>query len=196
MACAVREPTRCARGRPFPNSATTTTTLTADRRTSTPTATWSCLLTPRCRPSCPSTAGSSARRDISSITRFAVLASAIASRPLTVEETHTEATHTDGRTVFVAAGLDSVDVCDAVVVQAALLAGGALRKDLMMRLARHRPAVAQRYLALALGRERIPSLPAWAGVLRPSRLRRVSNEDLRASPTDRDLMRLGQLEEE
>jgi nitric oxide reductase NorD protein len=137
--------------------------------------------------------------------------------------------------VFVAASLDSVDVCDAVVVQAALLAGGALRKDLMMRLARHRPAVAQRYLALelgrvaeqldhalpgrtmrrikstvlqpvsacseesfdrALGRERIPSLPAWAGVLRPSRLRRVSNEDLRASPTDRDLMRLGQLEEE
>jgi len=54
--------------------------------------------------------------------------------------------------VFVAAGLDSVDVCDAVVVQAALLAGGALRKDLMMRLARHRPAVAQRYLALELGR--------------------------------------------
>jgi len=42
--------------------------------------------------------------------------------------------------VFVAASLDSVDVCDAVVVQAALLAGGALRKDLMARLARHRPA--------------------------------------------------------
>jgi nitric oxide reductase NorD protein len=137
--------------------------------------------------------------------------------------------------VFVAAGLDSVDVCDAVVVQAVLLAGGALRKDLMMRLARHRPAVAQRYLALelgrvaeqldhalpgrtmrrikstvlqpvsgcseesldrALGRERIPPLPAWVGVLRPSRLRRVSEEDLRASATDRDLMRLGQLEED
>ena len=137
--------------------------------------------------------------------------------------------------MFVAAGLDSVDVCDAVVVQAVLLAGGALRKDLMMRLARHRPAVAQRYLALelgrvaeqldhalpgrtmrrikstvlqpvsgcseesldrALGRERIPPLPAWVGVLRPSRLRRVSEEDLRASATDRDLMRLGQLEED
>jgi hypothetical protein len=121
------------------------------------------------------------------------------------------------------------------VAQAALLAGGALRKDLMARLARHRPAVAQRYLALelgrvaeqldhvlpartvrrikstgmqpvsgcseesfnrALGRERIPSLPAWVGVLRPSRLRRVTKEDLRASATDRDLMRLGQLEEE
>ena len=136
--------------------------------------------------------------------------------------------------MFVAADLDSTDVCDAVVVQAALLAGGALRKDLMMRLARHRSAVAQRYLALelgrvagqldhalpgrtmrrikstavqpvsessdesldrALGRERIPSLPEWVGVLRPSRLRRVCEEDLRASATGRDLMRLGQLEE-
>jgi Mg-chelatase subunit ChlD len=174
-------------------------------------------------------------RDISSITRFAVLASAIAARPLTVEVTHAEPTHTDGRTVLVAAGLDAVDVCDAVVVQAGLLAAGTLRKDLMLRLARQRPAVAQRYLAVelgrvaaqldhvlpartlrrikstglqpisrssdesldrALGRERIASLPDWAGVLRPSRLRRVSEEDLRASPTDHDLMRLGQLQEE
>jgi nitric oxide reductase NorD protein len=137
--------------------------------------------------------------------------------------------------VFVAAGLDSVDACDAVVVQAALLAGGALRKDLMMRLARHRPAMAQRYLALelgrvaeqldhvlpgrtmrrikstalqpvsgcseesfnrALGRGRIPSLPAWVGVLKPARLRLLSEEDLRASPTDRDLKQLGQLEQD
>jgi len=137
--------------------------------------------------------------------------------------------------VFVAAGLDGADVSDAVAVQAALLAGGALRKDLMARLARHRPAVVQRYLAFELGRvaeqlghlvpartvrrikltrpqlvsetsdesftralghERIPSLPAWVGVLKPSRLRRASEQDLRASPTDRDLMRLGQLEED
>jgi nitric oxide reductase NorD protein len=126
-------------------------------------------------------------------------------------------------------------VSDAVAVQAALLAGGALRKDLMARLARHRPAVVQRYLALELGRvaeqldhllpartvrrikltrpqlvsessdesftralgnERIPSSPAWVGALKPSRLRRASEQDLRASPTDRDLMRLGQLEED
>jgi uncharacterized protein with von Willebrand factor type A (vWA) domain len=137
--------------------------------------------------------------------------------------------------VFVAAGLDAADVRDAVVVQAALLAGGALRKDLMVRLARHRLGVAQRYLALELGRvaeqldhvlpartadrmksagaqpvsrcseeslnrasgrERMPSLPPWVGVLRPSRLRRVSAEALRASPTDQDLARLGQLEEQ
>ncbi|ORW23287.1 nitric oxide reductase activation protein NorD [Mycobacterium palustre] len=128
-----------------------------------------------------------------------------------------------------------MDVCDAVAVQAALLAIGALRKDLMARLARHRPAVAQRYLALelgrvaeqldnllpartliriksgglesvsasseesfsrALGRERIPSPPGWAGVLMPSRLRRLSQEDLRPAPTDRDVFRLGRLEEE
>ncbi|WAJ43418.1 VWA domain-containing protein [Mycobacterium sp. Aquia_216] len=174
-------------------------------------------------------------RNISSITRFAVLASAIAARPLTVEAARVEPTHTDGRAIFVAADIDAADVCDAVAVQAALLAGGTLRKDLMMRLARHRPTVAQRYLALevhrvaeqldhvlpartarrmkstgpqpvsrssnesldrALGRERIASPPDWAGALRPSRLRRVSAEDLRASPTDHDLTRLDQLEEE
>lgn len=137
--------------------------------------------------------------------------------------------------MFVAADVDAVDVCDAVAVQAALLAAGTLRKDLMTRLARHRPGVAQRYLALelgrvaaqldqvlpartarrmkstvlqpvssssdesldrALGRERIASPPDWAGALRPSRLRRVSADDLRAAPTDHDLTRLGQLEEE
>ncbi|WP_264889393.1 nitric oxide reductase activation protein NorD [Mycobacterium kiyosense] len=154
---------------------------------------------------------------------------------MTVEETRAESTHTDGRTVFVAAGLDDADVRDAVAVQAALLAGGALRKDLMMRLARHRTTAAQRYLALevgrvaeqldrvlptrtarriksaglqalsgssdesydlALGRQPVASPPDWVGVLRPSRLRRVSQEELRASPTDHDLTRLGQLQEE
>lgn len=173
--------------------------------------------------------------DISSITRFAVLASAIASRPLTVESTGAGPTHTDGRTVFVAADLVATDVRDAVVAQAALLAVGALRKDVMTRLARQRPAVSARYLALelarvavelehvlpsatlrrikstelqrvsgssdesldrALGREHIAPPPDWVGVLLPSRLRRVSEEDLRASPTDKDLQRLGQLEED
>lgn len=154
---------------------------------------------------------------------------------MAVEATQSEPTHTDGRTVFVAADLDEGDVRDAVAVQAALLAGGSLRKDLMARLARQRPGVAQRYLAIelgrvaqqldhvlpahtvrrikptgaqlvsacsgesfdrALGRERVPPPPEWVGVLKPSRLRRVSEEDLRASPTDRDLKRLGHLEQE
>ena len=121
---------------------------------------------------------------------------------------------------------------DAVAVQAALLAGGALRKDVMGRLARHRPTVAQRYLALELGRiadqlhhflpthttrrvkstvtqpisgsveeslnralsrEPIPLPPGWAGALKPARFRRISESDLRASPTDEDLMRLNRL---
>lgn len=154
---------------------------------------------------------------------------------MAVEATHSEPTYTDGRTVFIATGLDAEDVCDAVAVHAALLAGGALRKDLMTQLARQRPTVVKRYFAMelarvakqldhvlptrtlsriestglraisgdsnesfdrALGRERVPSLPAWVGVLQPSRLRRASEEELRASPTDRDLKRLGQLEED
>jgi nitric oxide reductase NorD protein len=126
-------------------------------------------------------------------------------------------------------------VRDAVAVQAALLAGGALRKDVMARLARQRHTVVPRYLALELGRvavqldghlptrtarriesaapqtisssceesltralsrERIPPPPGWAGVLKPARLRRVSEEVLRASPTDEDLMLLNQREEQ
>jgi hypothetical protein len=146
-----------------------------------------------------------------------------------------EPTHTDGQTIFVDAAADSEDARDAVAVQAALLAGGALRKDVMARLVRHRNAVAQRYLALELGRvvvqldkflptrtvdriksavpptisssceesltralsrEPIPAPPEWAGVLKPSRFRRISESDLRASPTDEDLKRLNQLEEQ
>jgi nitric oxide reductase NorD protein len=148
--------------------------------------------------------------------------------------TDNKPTHTDGQTIFVDAATDAADVRDAVAVQAALLAGGALRKDMTARLARHRHTVTQRYLALELGRvagqldwllptpttrrvkcaapravssgseeslrralsrEPIPSPPEWAGVLKPARLRRVSESDLRASPTDEDLMRLNQLEE-
>lgn len=137
--------------------------------------------------------------------------------------------------MFVAAGLDDGDVCDAVAAQAGLLAAGALRKDLMVRLARQRPTAAQRYLALelcraaeqldnvlptktmlritssglqtlssssdeslelALSRGRIALAPDWVGELLPSRLRRAREEDLRASPTDLDLKRLGELEQE
>jgi nitric oxide reductase NorD protein len=120
-------------------------------------------------------------------------------------------------------------------MQAALLAGGALRKDVMARLARDRRTAAERYLALELGRvagqldhllpsrtasrmksvaprggsssceesltralsrESIPPPPEWAGVLKPAGFRRISEADLRASPTDEDLMRLNQVEEQ
>jgi nitric oxide reductase NorD protein len=167
--------------------------------------------------------------------RYAVLASAVASRRLDVQVVENESTYTDGRTVFVDSATDAADVADAVVMQAALLAGGSLQRDVMTRLTRHRHAITERYLALelvrvtdqlghllpartvkrfrtlsaqcvsssneeslkrALSREAIPSHPEWAGTVKPSRLRRVSESDLRASPTDDDLHRLGQLEEQ
>lgn len=84
--------------------------------------------------------------------RYAILASVIASRSLEVEPTHNGPTYTDGRTIFVAAATDPGDVRDAVVMQAALLAGGSLEKQRMTELSRRRHTVAQRYLALELGR--------------------------------------------
>jgi len=166
--------------------------------------------------------------------RFAVLASAIASRRLEAR-TVTEATYTDGQTVFVDADTDAANIADAVAMQAALLAGGSLQKNMMMRLSHHRHATAQRYLALelarvteqlghllpartvlrmkvdgshiisssceeslsrALSREAIASCPDWAGTIRPARLRRANEADLRAAPSDADLNRLGDLEEQ
>jgi hypothetical protein len=164
-----------------------------------------------------------------------VLASAIASRRLDVESTDAGPTYTDGRTIFVDAATDPGDVGDAVVMQAALLAGGSLEKQRMTVLARQRHTTAQRYLALELGRvasqldrllpgrtarrvescglpsapssseeslkraasrERVPAPPEWAGIVKPGRLRRADEADLRASPTDRALPRLDELEDD
>jgi nitric oxide reductase NorD protein len=169
-----------------------------------------------------------------SVQRYAVLASAIASRPLDVQAIENDHTHTDGRTIHIASATDDVDVRDAVVVQAALLAAGSFQKDQMTRLSRQRKTAADRYLSFemgriggqldhvlpartvmriealgiqdvsssseesmrrALSREPIPSLPIWAGTVKPSRLRRADESDLRASPTDKDLEHLGQLDE-
>lgn len=167
--------------------------------------------------------------------QYAVLAWAIASRRLDVQVVEGESTYTDGRTVFVDAATDVDDIADAVAMQAALLAGGSLQKDVMTPLSRHRHRTAERYLVLelarvaeqlghllparttkrvkplegvsissnseesfkrALSREAIPAPPEWVGTLKPSRLRRASESVLRASPTDNDLDRLGQLEEQ
>jgi nitric oxide reductase NorD protein len=169
-----------------------------------------------------------------SVQRYAVLASAIASRPLDVQAIENHHTYTDGRTIYIASATDDADVRDAVVVQAALLAAGSFQKDRMTRLSRHRQTVADRYLVFELGRiaaqldqflpartvmriealgiqpvsfsseqslrralsrEPAPALPDWAGTVKPSRLRRASESDVRASPTDKDLEHLGQLEE-
>jgi nitric oxide reductase NorD protein len=164
-----------------------------------------------------------------------VLASAIAFRRLDVQSTQCGSTYTDGQTIFVDASADAGDLRDTVAVQAALLAGGSLEKDLIIRLSRQRRGTVERYLALelarvvdqlgqvlpartisrikslgleslsagsleslerALSRETITAAPGWAGTILPARLRRVDEVDLRATPTDTDLSRLGDLEEQ
>jgi hypothetical protein len=83
--------------------------------------------------------------------RFAVLASAIAFRRLDVQSNQ-GSTYTDGRSIFVDARTDACDLRDAVAMQAALLAGGSLQKDVITRLSRHRLTTVERYLAFELGR--------------------------------------------
>jgi uncharacterized protein with von Willebrand factor type A (vWA) domain len=83
--------------------------------------------------------------------RFAALASAIAFRRLNVQSTH-GSTYTDGQTIFVDARTAACDLRDAVAIQAALLAGGSLERDVITRLSRHRLAIVERYLACELGR--------------------------------------------
>jgi nitric oxide reductase NorD protein len=171
--------------------------------------------------------------EVARIERMAALASAIACRRLTTEVTDRGPTHTDGRTIYIARATLDVDLRDAVVVQAALLAAGSLQKDRTARLFRHRQSVSDRYLVFELGRvtaqldallparavgrikalgiqdvsssseeslrralsrEPIPSLPGWVGTVKPSRLWRADEADLRAAPTDADLDRLNQLD--
>ncbi|MFE2998601.1 nitric oxide reductase activation protein NorD [Nocardia sp. NPDC059246] len=98
----------------------------------------------------PEDAGSRSA-DADAVASFGFLASAIASRSLTVIASGT-ATYTDGRTIFVDQAAGVADVRDAVAMQAALLAGDSLRKSTVARLARHRKAVAARYLALESAR--------------------------------------------
>jgi nitric oxide reductase NorD protein len=167
--------------------------------------------------------------------RFEVLASAIAGRRLSVQATRDGSTYTDGLTIFVDVNTPADDLRDAVTMQAALLAGGSLEKELVTRLSRHRHAIIERYQTLelcrvadlldrflparavnriksmgiqrlsssnleslerALTREAIAACPDWAGTIRPARLRRASEPDLRAAPSDDDLNLLGDLDEQ
>ncbi|MCV6981622.1 VWA domain-containing protein [Mycolicibacterium pulveris] len=86
------------------------------------------------------------------VDRLAILGSAIAGRRLVIRREPGQPTHTDGTSIVVDPHAEFADIRDGVVAQAALLAGGALRKDLMIRLARHRSAVIERYLSLELDR--------------------------------------------
>jgi len=82
------------------------------------------------------------------LTRFSLLASAIAGRPVDVAAAATgEVAWTDGSTVFVDADAHPRDQVRSLVVQASLLGAGSLEFEIVRALAR-RPALARRYLAL------------------------------------------------
>ena len=86
----------------------------------------------------------------SRLSRFQLLASAIAGRALDVAAALPgEASWTDGSTLFMAASPDAsaADQVAALAVQASLIAAGSLEADIARRL-RGRPALARRYLAI------------------------------------------------
>src|SRR5262245_1596792 len=96
--------------------------------------------------------------------RLSLLASAISSRALQVAPGGPgEPAWTDGRVVFVDAGISRREQVEAVAVQASLLAAGSLDTDIVRRLTR-RAAVARRYLAVEGHR----SLTAIEDLLPPS----------------------------
>ena len=104
-----------------------------------------------------------------------MFASAIASRAVDVASGEPgEPAWTDGRVVFVDAGLGRREQVEAVVVQASLLAAGSLDTGVVRRLTR-RPAVARRYLAVEGHR----ALAAIEDLLPPS-MRSLIDSDVAA----------------
>jgi nitric oxide reductase NorD protein len=80
--------------------------------------------------------------------RLGLLASALSGRALEVASGEPgEPAWTDGRGVFVDAGISRREQIEAVAVQASLLAGGSLDTDVVRSLTR-RPPLARRYLAI------------------------------------------------
>jgi nitric oxide reductase NorD protein len=119
--------------------------------------------------------------------RFAILASAITSRRLSVAGTDGGAAYTDGQTIYVDRGASAIDARDAVAVHAALLAAGSLSRPRLLKLSRYRRAVAERYLCLEV--IRCGSDPT--GILPPATVRRI--REMAAQPltdsSDRSLKR-------
>jgi hypothetical protein len=86
--------------------------------------------------------------DRDGVERLGLLASALSGRALRVAPAEPgELAWTDGRTVFVDAGLGARHQLEALAVQASLLAAGSLAPEVVRRMAR-RPALARRYLAV------------------------------------------------
>ncbi len=112
--------------------------------------------------------------------RFGLLASALARRSVAVVAALPgQATHTDGRCVFVAAGLAPAEQRRHVIVQAALLGAGSLDADLVKAL-RGRPKIARRYLAFE-GRRVLAALPGPVG---RAGARREAGDPETANPTE------------
>lgn len=83
-----------------------------------------------------------------SVQRWNLLASALSGRPLQVAAAGPgDLAWTDGKTVFVDAGLPSARQLEAVAVQACLLSAGSLQRGVVRKLVRRR-ALAARYLAI------------------------------------------------
>jgi nitric oxide reductase NorD protein len=90
----------------------------------------------------------SEERNSGSLGRLSLLASAISGRALQAAPGEPgEPAWTDGRVVFVDAGISAREQVEAIAVQASLLAAGSLDPDIARRLTR-RPALARRYLAV------------------------------------------------
>lgn len=86
--------------------------------------------------------------DVDSPDRFRLLASFVGNRPLEVAEARMgEGSYTDGKFVFVTAGLSASEQRREVLVQGALLGAGSLDQKIVKSL-RGRPKLARRYLAL------------------------------------------------
>ncbi|MGH2726074.1 MAG: nitric oxide reductase activation protein, partial [Actinomycetota bacterium] len=109
------------------------------------------------------------------LTRYQLLASAAAERPVRVATVaEGEEPYTDGETIFLGSHADHDLHLAEVAVQASLIAGGSLERDLMRRLvARIGPC--RRYLSLEGRRgldqlaERMPGLAARTTTLRTGR---------------------------
>ena len=109
--------------------------------------------------------------------QFALLAQAVAGRPVAVTETDSERSFTDGETIFLA-DLQSAALPASVVVQAALLAAGSLKPAVMTKIMGRR-LVRLRYLTLEATRA-----ASELGVVIPERVR-TQLEHLYDGPTPR-----------
>ena len=87
--------------------------------------------------------------DADGVQRLAMVASAIAGRPLAVAAAEPgEPAWTDGNSVYLDPSSSVREQVEAVAVQASLLATGGLESDVVARLVRKRSALAERYLTV------------------------------------------------